>query len=315
MQLRHVTRRPTGATAALVTTLALVIAACGAADEAADTGGAVELPVAASSTDDGPTDGGAPTRQVIEDGPEAFLDRIGCELAPDAAVEELIARLASDVEVAPVVAAPVPDDALGGLAVGVMVGDEVRTVAVWHWDPEDEVLRPLTPEAAALEGAGADTSLVPVPDADGAITWTGRYGVPLVQDCATFVGQATFPAPPRPAPEVREDLVVVSPAVVDPGAVVEVTFPAGFDRGVAYALQREESPGQWVDEWWMTSDGNGGTPVTVPAGTEGYGVEDVGVGGPGPDRVLVDAATEPGEYRLCTANALEDVCALLTVTG
>ncbi len=31
------------------------------------------------------------------------------------------------------------------------------------------------------------------------------------------------------------------------------------------------------------------------------GVEDIGVGGPGPDRVLVPEVAAPGIYRICTA--------------
>ena len=65
----------------------------------------------------------------------------------------------------------------------------------------------------------------------------------------------------------------------------------------------------------MTSDANGGEPLTVPVGTEGYGYPDAGIGGPGPDRVLVPEDAEPGAYRICTANAGDDFCAPLQVAG
>jgi hypothetical protein len=45
------------------------------------------------------------------------------------------------------------------------------------------------------------------------------------------------------------------------------------------------------------------------------GWEQVGVSGPGPDRVLVPEAASPGDYLLCTANSLDEACALLTETG
>ncbi len=63
----------------------------------------------------------------------------------------------------------------------------------------------------------------------------------------------------------------------------------------------------------MTSDANGGDPVTVPADSDGYGVEDVGVGGPGPDHVRLSDGLAPGAYRICTANAGDEFCAPLTI--
>ena len=300
-------RHPATRLAAAV--VALLLAAC--AGDAGVPDVAASRTEAPTTTGQGPEDG--PTREVVTDGPEAFLGRLGCDQAPDEAVEAVLAAVTTEVGLASAVAAPVEDEELGGLAIGAMVIAEDRPVAVWHWDPEAGLLRPLTPEAAALEGDDADTSLLPEPGAGGVVTYDGSRGVPLAQDCATFVGQAALPEEPAAEPEVREDVMVVEPMTASPGEVVAVTFPGGWERGIAYTLQREVAPGTWVDQWWMTSDGNGGQPVTVPAATEGYGVEDVGVDGTGPDRVLVDPATEPGEYRLCTANAVEDVCALLTV--
>jgi hypothetical protein len=45
------------------------------------------------------------------------------------------------------------------------------------------------------------------------------------------------------------------------------------------------------------------------------GWEQVGISGGGPDRVIVPESASPGDYLLCTANVLDEACALLTVTG
>ena len=311
----HRTARP--GPLAVATALAVVLASCGASDDADDAagGGVVELPSA--SADEGtpaPSPAGdGPTREVVDDGPDAFVDQLGCTMAPDEATVALLETVTGDVELAPAVATPVPDEQLGGLAIGAMVLDDDRTVTVWHWDPDGAVLRPVTPEALALAGDDADASLVPEPGAGGAIVWTGELGVPVAQDCALFVGRSVLPPPTPSEPPVRDDLLVVAPATVAPGAVVEVTFPDGHDRGIAYELRSETSPGTWEVAWWMTSDANGGEPTTVPVGTEGWGHEDVGISGTGPDRVLIANATDPGVHRLCTANAVEDICGTVTV--
>lgn len=132
------------------------------------------------------------------------------------------------------------------------------------------------------------------------------------QDCALALGQASVPPPPRPEPALREDLLDVAPDPAAPGEVVSVTFAEEFMRGVAWRLDRAVGDG-WEPAWWMTSDANGGRPSTVAVGADGIGWPDVGIGGRGPDRVLVHPETEPGDHRLCTANAVEDVCVRLTV--
>ena len=45
------------------------------------------------------------------------------------------------------------------------------------------------------------------------------------------------------------------------------------------------------------------------------GWEQVAISGGGPDRVIVPESASPGDYLLCTANALDEACALLTLTG
>ena len=95
-------------------------------------------------------------------------------------------------------------------------------------------------------------------------------------------------------------------------------FPEDHRRGIAFSLSRW-SEGRWNLTYYLSSDwgASGDYPPTwwtVEDG-ENRGWEDVGVSGPGPDRVLVPDTAPPGDYLLCTANALDEACALLTVTG
>ncbi len=55
-------------------------------------------------------------------------------------------------------------------------------------------------------------------------------------------------------------------------------------------------------------------PRWAPAGNE-HIWPNLGIIGPGPDRVIIPPDAEPGQYRICTANLAEDFCAPLEVTG
>lgn len=41
----------------------------------------------------------------------------------------------------------------------------------------------------------------------------------------------------------------------------------------------------------------------------------MGVSGPGPDEVLIPDVATPGQYRLCTANAVNNFCAETEING
>lgn len=110
----------------------------------------------------------------------------------------------------------------------------------------------------------------------------------------------------------------VAPTSATPGQEVALRFPSDSQRGIAFSLA-QWSEGQWEEKYFLTSDwGTSGdaTPTwwTVEDSAD-RGWEQVGVSGPGPDRVLVPESASPGDYRLCTANALDEAGALLTVSG
>jgi hypothetical protein len=111
--------------------------------------------------------------------------------------------------------------------------------------------------------------------------------------------------------EVRPASMVVEPAQARPGEVVAVSFPGGWDRGILYALDAQAGDG-WDRRWMLISDASGGEPLWFP-GDEEVAVEAIGIGGEGPDHLLIPDVAEPGAYRVCTANAAEDVCALVKI--
>lgn len=114
--------------------------------------------------------------------------------------------------------------------------------------------------------------------------------------------------------ETRPDLMVVEPSTAAPGQVVQVTYPGGRERGVAYVLER------WTGATWSTThyltattDGYGTEPGWQDIGTEGYGWEDIGIAGEGPDGLIIPDNAVSSEYRICTANSLENICAEIAI--
>ena len=123
-------------------------------------------------------------------------------------------------------------------------------------------------------------------------------------------------SPPRMDPDL-DGTMTVAPSSASAGHDVALTFPSDSRRGIAFSLSRW-SDGRWDKAYYLTSDwGSSGhhspTWWTVE-GSEDRGWEQVGVSGPGPDRVMVPETATPGDYLLCTANARDEACALLTVT-
>jgi hypothetical protein len=103
------------------------------------------------------------------------------------------------------------------------------------------------------------------------------------------------------------DRMAVQPAAAAPGEVVGLTFPTGQDRGILFAIDRPAAEG-WRRVAYLVSDANGGAPSWHRADEEMF-VEMVGIAGPGPDRVVIPDGLAAGPYRICTGNALENLCA------
>jgi hypothetical protein len=129
-------------------------------------------------------------------------------------------------------------------------------------------------------------------------------------------GAVVAPAPANPDAEMRPDLLVVEPARAVPGDVVALTFPEETTRGILFVLD-ERVGDEWFTRFYLTSNGPGeGWQMSWhAAGGQGVAVEDIGVGGPGPDHVPIPEPAEPGAYRICTGNAGEDFCAPIEIVN
>jgi hypothetical protein len=117
------------------------------------------------------------------------------------------------------------------------------------------------------------------------------------------------------APPVNEALMTVRPNPATPGAPLKLTFPRESVRGVAFSLY-EQRGDAWRLAYDLHSDGGQGgsyEPQWYGAG-ESPGHDDIGISGPGPDRVPVPDVAAPGDYLVCTANAGADFCAPLTIS-
>lgn len=124
------------------------------------------------------------------------------------------------------------------------------------------------------------------------------------------------PAPANPAAEMRPDLLAIDPAQAAPGDVVALTFPEETTRGILFVLEQRVDDG-WLARFFLTSNGPGaGWEMSWhPAAAQGIAVEDIGVGGIGPDNVPIPEVAEPGDYRICTANAGADFCAAIEIVA
>jgi hypothetical protein len=135
-------------------------------------------------------------------------------------------------------------------------------------------------------------------------------GVGLSVGCNAFVPAGT---PHDATAVIRPASMVVVPEIAEGGEQVALQFPDEMTRGVWFVLEQEAGD-SWVYRYDLTSDGPGpGWPVGwFPAGGLDA-VEDIGVGGRGPDHVVIPDTAPPGSWRICTANALQNVCARIEI--
>ena len=99
---------------------------------------------------------------------------------------------------------------------------------------------------------------------------------------------------------------------VAPGEIVELTFPDEKARGILYVLE-EEVGGTWAYRYGLIAGANG-VPDWFDPTQEDRPIEDIGVMGPGPDRVVIPPVASPGSWRICTGNAGENVCVRIEIT-
>lgn len=149
--------------------------------------------------------------------------------------------------------------------------------------------------------------------------WSLVAGILLIAAClgacsGVLPGQLDGPADPdaRMAP----DLIVADPATIAPGGIVALTFPEETVRGVLFVLEMRAGD-SWAHRYDLLSDGPG--PGWQRSwhivGEEAIAVPDIGVGGPGPDRVVIPEIAPAGEFRLCTGNAGENICTPIEIVN
>ena len=127
----------------------------------------------------------------------------------------------------------------------------------------------------------------------------------LVVGCASVVPVAS----PHDAGAVFQPRSMVADRdTAAPGDVVALTFPDEMTRGIHFVLE-EEVGGTWVYRYGLISSGEGGAPGGwfLP-GDEDVAIPDIGIVGPGPDHVVIPEVATPGSWRICTGNAVENVC-------
>jgi hypothetical protein len=102
-----------------------------------------------------------------------------------------------------------------------------------------------------------------------------------------------------------------------PGQVVDLTYPLGLGRGLPFYMSRWQEDHWSQPEFLLLSDA-GYRKAIGPSWctrSERWGWRQLGVLGPGPDRIKVPDVAEPGLYRICTANTQEPHCVQLTVSA
>lgn len=120
--------------------------------------------------------------------------------------------------------------------------------------------------------------------------------------------------PHDPAAVFDPASIVADREAASPGDVVELTFPGEMTRGLHFVLE-EEVGGTWAHRYGLMSSGEDrGAPGGwfVP-GDEDIAIPDIGIVGPGPDRVVIPEPATPGAWRICTGNAAENVCVRIEI--
>jgi hypothetical protein len=120
--------------------------------------------------------------------------------------------------------------------------------------------------------------------------------------------------PYDPHAEMRPELMELQPAAPTPGQIVALSFPQETERGVMFVLERQTGDDSWDHLYLMLSDSHH-QPATFPPEADDLDWDDVGIDGPGPDRVALPEDLRPGEYRICTGNAGQNFCAPIEIAS
>lgn len=128
--------------------------------------------------------------------------------------------------------------------------------------------------------------------------------------CAPVI-PAPPPGPADPNAEMAPNLLV-APAEATPGEVIGLRFPEQTTRGIHFVLEAREGD-SWQHVYDLISATDGGQPDWSRPGNDQFAIPDIGIVGPGPDRVQIPDDAAPGSYRICTGNAAENFCAPIEI--
>lgn len=144
--------------------------------------------------------------------------------------------------------------------------------------------------------------------------WAGQRGVTVDGFVATPRAAVPASTPSDEAPSADPDAGTLdfTPPNPQAGRTFAATFEPTNERG-GYFILEQWSGSEWLPAaFLLESDVNGGSPTW--ASTDGeLEILDSGVSGEGPDGLVMPDTIDAGVWRLCTANAPDDVCARLTV--
>jgi len=131
---------------------------------------------------------------------------------------------------------------------------------------------------------------------------------------------ATSIGPYDPDAQMSPELMRVTPSPAVAGQPIEVRFPEETERGVGWVLEEQED-NLWHARWSLTAaSGSYGrdsenVPNWYPADDEAAFTWDaLAIAGPGPDTLLIPDDAQPGTYRLCSANKIDNMCVKLEIT-
>jgi hypothetical protein len=176
----------------------------------------------------------------------------------------------------------------------------------------EEALRSLADQKAGEANGDFDVVVAKAKSRRRTRSWSAVAAAAVAVCVVAVLAPWQHGTPPQPAttPSVVKPAnpIVVTPESAKPGQLVALTFPQSSPRGIAFQISSESDPGRVL--YYLTSDwGTSGHQPTW--GTPGG--PDVGISGPGPDHVIIPDPLPDGRYRLCTGNALVQVCGLLVV--
>lgn len=166
----------------------------------------------------------------------------------------------------------------------------------------DQVVEAVKTGSTRVDVAHPGCALVPPQrGCIGGIAPDGQAMV-VIRDHTTDLPQAGPTTPAKPA-------MTIDPSTAPPGSLVTLHFPSSIRRGMYFSLESRQATGWRLDYYLVaTTEKNPKELSWYRADDPNLVFFDVGVSGPGGERVRVPDVAVPGDYRLCTAQSKQTAC-------